>query len=154
VGNSYPLTKPEFTYLVDFTTRLGLCKRATKRVDPGVIELKNGTIIETRGGDDPRSLVGQAVNGCLLCEGSQVDLETVYRMMERVAETGGWIAIGGTQEKSQPWYGRYYQLWRNGAGDAKSYSLPSWSNTHIFPGGRQDPEILRMEREMPPEVFS
>jgi len=154
VGQNYPLTKPEFNYLVDMTSRVGLLKKASKRVDPGYIELKNGTLIETKSADDPKSLVGHAVDGVLGCEASQIDLDSYYRMIERVAEKRGWVALGGTMERSLGWYPKFFQAWRNGTGDSQSFSLPSWTNLHIFPEGREDPEILRMEREMPPDLFS
>ena len=34
-----------------------------------------------------------------------------------------------------------------------SFSMPTWSNTFIFPGGREDPEIKRLERAMSKEWF-
>ena len=37
--------------------------------------------------------------------------------------------------------------------EAQSFSLPTWSNLTIFPGGRQDPEILKLEAASSPEWF-
>jgi hypothetical protein len=37
--------------------------------------------------------------------------------------------------------------------DIISYSLPTWSNKHIFPGGETDPEILRLKKDTPEDYF-
>jgi len=153
VGNEYPLVKEEFRVLTKEAQQLGLLKKATNRIDPGEILLTDGTVIETKSGSDPKSLVGRNVSGIIMCEAGQCDYEIYLRCLERVAQSKGWILMPGTMEKAQPWFPKQYLLWKSGIGDAQSYSLPSWSNEFVFPRGRNDPEILRLEREMPPDVF-
>ena len=154
-ANTYPLTKTMFNYIKDDARRLGIleAKGTTDRWDPGMIVLVNGTTIETRSGTQPEAWASEAVDGIIIDEAAQCDPDLYYRSMERLAEKRGWLLMVGTLEESRGWYDKLYEVWRNGTEDAQSWSLPTWDNTYLFPEGRQDPEILRMEREMPPDVF-
>ena len=145
VAADYERTRAEFEYLVDDFARLGLLKEASKRVDPGHLVLADGTRIETKSAKDPRTLAMRAPNGILGCEASQLDLETCYRLRGRCAPKRGWLFLSGTFEGSLGWYPQMFTAWANGADkDARAYSLPSYTNVHLYPGGATDPEILRL----------
>ena len=145
VAADYERTRAEFEYLVDDFARLGLLKEASKRVDPGHLVLADGTRIETKSAKDPRTLAMRAPNGILGCEASQLDLETFYRLRGRCAPKRGWLFLSGTFEGSLGWYPQMFTAWANGADkDARAYSLPSYPNVHLYPGGATDPEILRL----------
>lgn len=145
VAADYERTRAEFEYLVDDFARLGLLKEASKRVDPGHLVLADGTRIETKSAKDPRTLAMRAPNGILGCEASQLDLETFYRLRGRCAPKRGWLFLSGTFEGSLGWYPQMFTAWANGADkDARAYSLPSYTNIHLYPGGATDPEILRL----------
>ena len=160
-ADTYPLTKTMFNYIKDDARALGILdpKGTTERWDPGTIKLVDGTTIETRSGTQPETWASEAVDGIIIDEAAQCSYDLYLRAMERVSETKGWILMVGTLEASRGWYDKIYELWRNGITDKsgtlmqKSFSLPTWENRYLFPGGREDPEILRMESEMGPEVF-
>ena len=76
VAADYGRTRAEFEYLVEDFGKLGLLKKASKRVDPGRIELADGTVIETKSAKDPRTLDMRAPNGIIGCEASQLDVES------------------------------------------------------------------------------
>jgi hypothetical protein len=59
----------------------------------------------------------------------------------------------GTFEGSLGWYPEKFKEGQVPSNDFASFSIPTWSNLAIFPGGRQDPEILKLEREYPEEMF-
>ena len=145
VAADYERTRAEFEYLVDDFAKLGLLKEASKRVDPGHLVLADGTRIETKSAKDPRTLAMRAPEGILGCEASQVDLETSYRLRGRCAPRRGWMFLSGTFEGSLGWYPQMFTAWANGADkDARAYSLPSYTNVHLYPGGATDPEILKL----------
>ena len=145
VAADYERTRAEFEYLVDDFARLGLLKEASKRVDPGHLVLADGTRIETKSAKDPRTLAMRAPNGILGCEASQLDLETFYRLRGRCAPKRVWLFLSGTFEGSLGSYPQMFTAWANGADkDARAYSLPSYTNVHLYPGGATDPEILRL----------
>ena len=145
VAADYERTRAEFEYLVDDFAKLGLLKEASKRVDPGHLVLADGTRIETKSAKDPRTLAMRAPDGILGCEASQLDLETFYRLRGRCAPKRGWLFLSGTFEGSLGWYPQMFTAWANGADkDARAYSLPSYTNVHLYPGGATDPEILKL----------
>jgi hypothetical protein len=83
-----------------------------------------------------------------MAEAAQMSYETFLKCQGRVAERRGWLLMSGTFEGSLGWYPEMYAelMDPNNIYDGISLSLPSWSNTIIYPGGRNDPEILRLER--------
>lgn len=154
VAADYERTRREFDYLVEDFANLRLLKgKPTKRVDPGHIELVDGTMIRTKSAKDPRTLAMEAPDGILICEASQVDLETFNKCRYRVGPKRGWLFLSGTFETSLGWYPGLFSAWQSGIDDRQSFSLPTWTNRSLYPGGRNDPEILAMEREASDDFF-
>jgi hypothetical protein len=154
VAADYDRTRREFGYLVDDFATLGLLKSATKRVDPGEIILLDGTIIRTKSARDPRTLAMEAPDGVAICEASQVDHETYLRITnERAGPRRAWVTMSGTMEGSLGWFPGIVTAWASGRDGKQSFMLPTWSNLALFPGGRDDPEIKRIERESPDDFF-
>ena len=154
VAADYERTRAEFDYLVQDFATLGILAEVSKRVDPGRIILADGTRIETKSAKDPRTLAMKAPNGIIGCEASQLDLESFHRLRGRVAPKRGWLFLGGTFEGSLGWYPQLYATWSQGVHeDEKSFSLPSYSNQHLYPGGKRDPEILKLRAQSSDEFF-
>ena len=146
VAADYERTRAEFEYLVQDFATLGILKQASKRVDPGYIVLADGTRIETKSAKNPRTLAMRAPHGILGCEASQLDMETFFRLRGRCAPKRGWMFLSGTFEGSLGWYPQMFTAWAAGADpEARAYSLPSWTNKYLYPGGREDPEIQRLK---------
>ncbi len=91
VAADYERTRAEYEYLVDDFQKLGVLKKASKRVDPATIELVDGTLIQTKSAKDPRTLAMRAPNGIIGCEASQLDLETFHRLRGRCAPKRAWM---------------------------------------------------------------
>ena len=153
VAADYERTRAEFEYLVSDFAQLGILKKASKRVDPGRIELADGTVIETKSAKDPRTLAMKAPNGIIGCEASQLDLESFYRLRGRCAPRKAWLFLAGTFESSLGWYPQMFQSWKYGINNEQSYSLPSWTNKHLYPEGKNDPEILRLKESSSDDFF-
>ena len=153
VAADYERTRAEFDYLVEDFAALGVLAEVSKRVDPGRIILADGTRIETKSAKDPRTLAMRAPNGILGCEASQLDLDSYHRLRSRVAPKRGWLFLSGTFEGSLGWYPQLFTSWQLGSGDEKSFSLPSYSNTNLYPEGANDPEILKLKAMASDEFF-
>ena len=160
VAADYDRTRPEFDYLVeDFISLFGDKRvEATKIVNPGRIVVggareKKRIVIETKSAKDPRTLFGRSPHGVLICEASQIDVETYSRINTRVGASRGWVMMSGTYEHSLGWYPGLAKAWEIGTETAQSFKLPSPSNTHIYPGGVNDPEILRMKQDNSDQFF-
>ena len=154
VAADYERTRAEFTYLAEDFAKLGGRKEVSKRVDPGHITLVDGTLIETKSAKDPRTLAMRAPDGIIGCEASQLDMETFFRLRGRCAPKRGWMFLGGTFEGSLGWYPQMYTAWASGAEpEARAFSLPSYTNTHLYPGGSIDPEILKLKEASSDDFF-
>ena len=76
------------------------------------------------------------------------------RCHARAAPKRAWIFASGTFEGSLGWYPQQYNAWVSGADpDGQAFSLPSPTNKYYYPGGYDDPEILRLKRESSDDFF-
>ena len=155
VGKEYSQCRAEWNYLVEDLSRLGILKSATKNIDPGVIVYLENKRIVTLPTSQPEKIATEAPDGIIACEAAQIDYEAYLRLKGRLGEKRAWMIMSGTYESSLGWYPEHFIRWQAPNNEeAKSFSLPSWSNTVIYPGGRQDKEILSFERECTTERFS
>lgn len=155
VGEDYMQTYREFEYLREDFNRLGIldAKKTSGRVDPGRMVLSDGTRIETRSAKDPTKLTRDSPDGVVGCEAGQFSLETYQRLQGRVARSRGWLFLCGTLEGSLGWYPALKKAWAYGTADSQSFSLPTPGNIYAFPGGLDDPEILRLRGETSDQYF-
>jgi len=101
----------------------------------------------------PTSLTGEALYGAIFAEAAKLK-PTIFTKYIRpmLADHRGWGLFTSTPE-GRNWF---YEMWRLGQGTNQewwSIKMPSWSNRIIFPGGRNDPEILSMSIGMTEEKF-
>jgi len=157
VASDYDGTRREFEYLAEDFAKLGWLKPGvqgqSKRVDPGFLELIDGTRFETKSGKDASKLRMNAPNGIIVCEAGTLDFEVWHRIMGRAAPARAWVFASGTYESSLGWYPSLAEEWSLGRGDKQSFELPSPSNFHLYPGGMDDPEILRLKKESSDDFF-
>ena len=154
VAADYDRTGAEFNYLFNAAARLQLNPSATKSIDPGRIVIPGACEIVTKSAKDPRTLAKDAPDGVIVCEASQIDYETFLRLRGRLMEKRGWMLMSGTLESALGWYPEASDRWQHENNEeAESFVVPAWSNTFIYPGGRNDPEIKRMEALCSKEWF-
>ena len=157
LGDDYEACRGEWEHIVEAFQKLEmLAAPPTKNIDPGLILLQDGTRIITKSARYPEKIATVAPDGILICEAAQLDYETFLRAKTRLAEKRGWLCMAGTfeQEDYISWYRELFALGQApNQLELKSFSLPTWTNTVIFPGGRNDPEILSQEAGMTPERF-
>ena len=68
--------------------------------------------------------------------------------------TANGFIVHNTFEGSLGWYPEKWREWQGpNAMGGKSFSIPTWSNLSIFPEGRDNPEIKKLEVEYPPDMF-
>ncbi len=168
VAEDYERTRAEFNYIRDLLIQTGADVKATLRVDPGEIKVtapeKGIFTIKTKSASDPRALGMEAPVWIIVCEAAHVSVDIYERLVSRTSEARqrfpefGWLHMEGTFEGSLGWYPSLWQKWQTPAVqasfDARSFSLPSHSNTVIYPGGINDPEIQRLKASMPEDAFA
>lgn len=158
VGPDYRQARPEFSYLYnwfqDYDLIDGEPSMPAAEAAAWSMTTKFGATIRTRSSADVQKLASFSVDGVIMAEAAQQIYEAYLKLVGRVSETGGFLILSGTLERGLPWYGDLFERWQgeNVLG-ARSFSLPSWENREVYPGGRSDPKILELEAEYPPDLF-
>lgn len=151
VGPDYEQATAEFDYAVELLDRLGAFTSKTDISRPRqgkcTARTKDGRLIETKSADEVMKIAGKAPDGIVMCEAAQHSYESFLKCQGRVSEKRGWLFCCGTFEGSENWYAEYFAEWvMPNADGGVAFSLASWDNTFVYPGGRNDPEILSLER--------
>lgn len=161
VGPTYDLGEKEFRVVWDdliIGAQLGKDKRVkktyNKRSGEMYIQFPWGTRVEVRSASYPETLVGEGLSGAIMSEAAKHHKETWERFIRpALSDKRGWATFPTTPE-GQNWF---YDLWLLGQDPNndhfESWRFPSWQNTAIYPGGREDPEILLLESTTTPEWF-
>lgn len=152
VGKTYEDAKQEFEYVTEAAYSLNWVNRvtwATNRYNPCVLETKWGTILETKAGADPQSLMSRAPDMIGLCEPGLLDLSVYRHAVERLSTRRGLLYMAGTFENNAAWMEQFWKQWKRwpNAQNAKSFSSPTHTNRVSFPLGVYDPEYQRMKFE-------
>lgn len=168
VGETYENCTPEFAYLADsfrlLGERTGSHLIIRERRPPGGQQRSS---LDLRVGDDYKKIVtistqrqggqsvarkGEAPDMILLVEFGVLSYDVYLSARARVAEKRGRVILSGTFPDDVGWQA---ELWRRWKGDndegGESFSVPTWSNLRVFPGGWDDPEIKAL-RSIYPEA--
>jgi hypothetical protein len=102
------------------------------------------------GRDEPDFIIGEEVSRWMI--------ELWQRCMGRQArrqEKGSKGYYSGSFETSLSWFADKWKEGQTQPNDLslKSFSVPSWANLSVYPGGREDPAIKRLEASNTPERF-
>lgn len=140
VAIDYEQCRQEYEYVIEDMEKLNLVKRASMAQQGGLIaELKNGNVIQTKQIADWIKFGMRAPAGLLVCETAQIPYEAWIRIRGRAIEKLAPIVMTGRFEGQLGWYPEKWNRWQiENYEDARSFSLPSWSNTKIFPQGERE----------------
>ena len=155
VGPEYDLCRPEFEYILDACRRIDAVA-SVRYPGSSRCELitRTGARIVTRSAREPERLAGEAPDGILGCEAAQLPPSVFLRLRGRIAERRGWLWLSGTFEGSRGWYADKFRAWQLAKHpEARAFSIPTWENRTLYPGGREDPEIADLEAMFPPDLF-
>jgi hypothetical protein len=154
VGPTYDLGEKEFRIVWDdliIGQKFGQDKRIKKAYNKKsgdmYIEFPWQTRLEVRSADHPENLVGEALDGAIMSEAAKHKKETWERFIRpALADKRGFADFPTTPEG----FNWLYDIWSLGQHpdfpEFASWQNPSWANNFVYPGGRQDPEILQIER--------
>lgn len=150
VGPDYRQARVEFEYIYQALERGGQVKSVSmpnNTTSPWQLETVWGLKVETKSSSDVRKLASYAVDIFIMAEAAQQDYEVFLKAQERVARVVGYILLSGTLEQGLPWYADMLKRWEAPNDDGGfAMSLPTWSNEAAFPGGWDNPEIVRLRK--------
>ena len=162
VGPTYDLGEKEFRVVWNdliISQRLGRDKRIKKAYNKKqgnmFIEFPWQTRLEVRSADHPENLVGEALDHVIMSEAAKHKEDTWQRFIRPALADKRGTADFPTTPEGFNWY---WALWMFGKNEEfpqyESWRFPSWDNLSVYPGGREDPEILLLEKTMSPESFA
>lgn len=158
LGPDYEQPRVEFEYMFDGLRKCGFEVMGKASMPRGtsstwVARFKELGLMQTKTTSDIKKIASKAPTLILMCEAAQMNLEAYYKARGRSTQRKAPILISGTFEDSSNWFADYYLKWKGGFGNARSFSIPSWENLVIYPGGYNDPEIQDLLAEFPYDLF-
>lgn len=162
VGPQYTDAEKEFRVVYDSFRKLGIDKESIKfvgNVDSGNLHIKTNWGFELIGksAKHPESLVGEGLDFVLMVEAGRHKRRTWGQYIRpTLSDKRGWAVFSGVPEGRSE-NSLLFSLWERGQDPRfrqwRSWKKPSWTNNIIFPGGRQDPEILEAEADLTKDEF-
>jgi hypothetical protein len=161
VGPTYDLGEKEFRVIWEaliVKLQLGRDKRVkyayNRRSGTMYIEMPWHTRLEVRSADHPENLVGEALDHVIMSEAAKHKMETWERFIRPALADKRGSADFPTTPEGFNWLHDLWQLGNNPKfPDFESWKFPSWANSVVYPGGRDDPEIKLLESTTTPEWF-
>lgn len=172
VGPKYTLGEKEFRIVYDNLFRklgFGNDKRFKKsyNVKQGdmTIETQWGSLLEVKSAQHQDSLLGDGLAGVIMAEAARHTSDTWEQYVMpalsdrkrdqygQLTDERGW-AIFTSTPRGYNWFQGLWMLGQQDDGQYESWRLPSWENPVVYPGGRDDPEILLLEKKQSPQWFA
>jgi hypothetical protein len=163
VGPQYIHAEKEFRIIYDRFRKAGIDKESIKFInnpDSGSMHIKTswGFDLQCRSAAHPETLVGEGLNFVLMVEAGLHKRKTWQFIRPALSDRRGWALFTGVPEGKTD-TSLLYALYNRGQSTRpadrlyRSWTMPSWTNTVVFPGGREDPEILDAEGDLTADEF-
>lgn len=162
IGPEYPDAEKEFRIVYNSFKKLGIDTISSKflsNVENGNMRISTnwGFDLQCRSARHPESLVGEGLDFVLLAEAGRHRRKTFTEYVRpALSDKRGISIMSGVPEDASE-ASLLYWGWQRGQDEAQSqwqsWQLPSWTNTAVFPGGRNDPEILEAEGDLTEDEF-
>lgn len=151
VGPTYKLGEKEFRVIWDDYKKLKLLDKCTTKnynVNQGQMRLVTpwNAVIEVVSAEKPDSLVGEGLDGVIMSEAARHSMRTWSQIIEPALSDKRGSAIFPSTPKGFNWFKGLYDLgqMRDQFPDYQSWTFPTWTNKAMYPGGYNDPELVRI----------
>lgn len=161
IGPNYIDAEKEFRIVYDTMRKLGVDKDAIRFVnnsDSGALHIKTswGAEVIGKSAQYPEKLVGEGLNWALFVEAGMHRRRTWQSVRPALSDRRGWAMFSGVPEGPSE-DSLLYAFYERGASSRfkswASWKKPSWTNDIVFPGGRNDPEIVEAELDLTKDEF-
>lgn len=162
IGPNYLDCEKEFRVVYDTYKKLGIdqiSRKFLRNVENGNMAIKTnwGFDLECRSAAHPESLVGEGLDFVLCVEAGRLTRKMFTEYVRpALSDKRGWSLMSGVPEIAADTSLLYWGFNR-GQDPIKqqwwSIRMPSWTNTIVFPGGRNDPEILEAKDDLTEDEF-
>lgn len=163
IGPNYTDAEKEFRVIYNTFKALGIdgmSSKFVKNAENGNMHIATnwGFDLECRSAQKPESLVGEGLDFVLLVEAGRHLKKTFTEYVRpALSDKRGWSIMSGVPEdvsESNLLYWGYNRGQDSAFSQWKSWQLPSWTNTSVFPGGRNDPEIIEAAADLTTDEFN
>lgn len=162
IGPNYMDCEKEFRVVYDTFKKLGIdqvSSKFLKNTENGSMHIVTnwGFDLECRSAAHPDSLVGEGLDFVLMVEAGRLTRSTFTEYVRpALSDKRGWSLTSGVPELATDsallyWAYKRGLEWRTKPW--RSWRMPSWTNTAVFPGGRNDPEIKEAEDDLTKDEF-
>jgi hypothetical protein len=162
IGPEYTDCEKEFRVVHDTFKKLGVDKVSSKflnNTENGNMHIKTrwGFDLECRSARHPESLVGEGLDFVLIVEAGRHKRKMFGDYVRpALSDKRGWSLMSGVPEEASD-TSLLYWAYQRGQDPTKtqwkSWRMPSWTNNVMFPGGRNDPEIIEAEDDLTEDEF-
>lgn len=159
VAPKYVLGEKEFRIVWNDFKKLGLLSRCTTHynIDQGRMDIyfpEFDSLLQVKSSERPDSLVGEGIDHVCMSEAAK-NKRTIWEMYVRPAlqDKRGTADFVSTPQGFNWFKGMYDVGTHPDYQQYESWRFPSWKNSIIFPGGRNDPEILEIESRVSKMFF-
>ena len=162
IGPNYIDCEKEFRVVYDTFKKLGIdqvSSKFLKNTENGSMHIVTnwGWDLECRSAQKPETLVGEGLDFVILAEAGRLHRRTFTEYVRpALSDKRGWSLATGVPEMATDTSLLYWAFKRGLEYETKpwrSWRMPSWTNTFVFPGGRRDPEILEAEDDLTEDEF-
>lgn len=149
IGPTYKLGEKEFRVVWHDYEKLGILKYCRKSYSPkqGDMRIKTpwGSVVEVVSADKQDSLLGEGLSHAIMAEAARHSMSTWEQYIEpALSDLRGSCDFPSTP-KGYNWYHGLYELGQSlDHPEFISWTFPSWMNSIRYPGGIDDPEVVRI----------
>lgn len=162
IGPEYSDAEKEFRVIYDSFKKLDIDKVSSKflnNTENGSMRITTnwGFDLQCRSARHPESLVGEGLDFVLMVEAGRHKRRMWGDYVRpALSDKRGWSFASGVPEGASE-SSLLFSLFQRGQDPTKtswwSMRAPSWTNSIVFPGGRNDPEILEAEDDLTEDEF-
>jgi hypothetical protein len=150
VGPTYKLGEKEFRVVWDDFKKLGLldkCKKSYNKVQGNMyIRTPWDSLVEVVSAEKQESLVGEGLSHVIMSEAAKHKMSTWQMYIEPALSDHRGSADFPSTPEGFNWYRGLYDMGQHpGFPEYESWRFPTWTNHVMFPGGEDDPELLRIK---------
>lgn len=152
VGPTYKLGEKEFRVVYDDFKKLKMLDKFPSKnynVNQGQMRLVSpfGSTLEVVSAEKQDSLVGEALDGAIMSEAAKHKMSTWQMYIEPALSDRRGSAWFPSTPQGFNWYKGLYDMGQHpDFPDYKSWRFPTWTNKAMYPGGHDDPELVRIRQ--------
>lgn len=150
VGPTYRLGEKEFRVVWNDLKKLKLldkCSTKTYNVNQGQMRIVTpmGSILEVVSAEKQDTLVGEGLDGVIMSEAAKHKMSTWQMYIEPALSDKRGSAMFPSTPQGFNWYKGLYDMGQHtDFPDYESWRFPTWMNAAMYPGGYNDPELVRI----------